>query len=137
VLGIDGEVVEVAVPVASKPTETPPPCPVADVPAGAEEVLGPESVLLRCGDVGTAEIEWPRHQCYRVDEGTVARFVPGEETAASYFVCSPAPPPTVRRVLVVSGTPMLLTDQTLEALDPATFRSTSVTYLPSGGRYGF
>ena len=137
VLGIEGEVVEVAVPVASKPTETPPPCPVAEVPAGAEEVLGPESVLLRCGDLGIAEIEWPRHQCYRVDDGTVARFVPGEETTASYFVCPPAPPPTVSRVLVVSGTPMLLTDQTLEALDPATFRSTSVTYLPSGGRYGF
>ena len=98
-------------------------------------MIGRDDVVLRCGDKALKEIEWPRYQCYRVDDGTVARFAPGEEKNASFFLCSPAPHPTVSRVLVVSGTPMLLTDQTLEALDPETFRSTSISYHPSGGRY--
>ncbi len=67
----------------------------------------------------------------------MARFVPGQEAAAAFFLCAPAPPPTVNRVLVVSGTPMLLTDQTLEVLDPETFASTSVTNHLSRGRYGW
>ncbi len=138
VLSTDGEVVEVAVPVASKPNETPPPCPTFEVTdPEARRIIGPNGMVLRCGDTDLTEIEWPRYQCYRVDDGTVARYAPGQETGASFFLCSPAPPPTVSRVLVVSGTPMLLTDQTLEALNPETFQSTSVTYHPSGGRYGF
>jgi hypothetical protein len=38
----------------------------------------------------------------------------------------------VSRVLVVAGTPILLTDQTLEALDAETFESTAVSYHPTG-----
>ena len=56
---------------------------------------------------------------------------------ASFFLCTPAPQPAVARVLVVSGTPMLLTDQTLEALDPTTFRSTAIAYHPSLVTYGY
>lgn len=138
VLSTDGAVVEVAVPVASKPNETPPPCPTFEVTdPEARRMIGPGGMVLRCDDTALTEIEWPRYQCYRVDDGTVARYAPGQETGASFFLCSPAPPPTVSRVLVVAGTPMLLTDQTLEALHPQTFQSTSVTYHPSGGRYGF
>lgn len=137
VLSADGGVVEVAVPVASKPNETPSPCPTVEVTdPEAKNMIGPNGLVLRCGDKDLKEIEWPRYQCYRFDDGTAARFAPGEETEASFFLCSPAPQPTVRRVLVVSGTPMLLTDQTLEALDPETFQSTLVTYYPSGGMYG-
>ncbi len=64
---------------------------------------------------------------------TVARFASGADAEGSFFSCSPASPPAVRRVLVVRGTPILLTDQTLEALDPTTFRSTAIAYHPSGG----
>ncbi len=99
-------------------------------------MIGPGGLVLRCGDTALTEIEWPRFRCYRIDDATVARFVPGQEAAAAFFLCAPAPPPTVNRVLVVSGTPMLLTDQTLEVLDPETFASTSVTNHPSRGRYG-
>lgn len=135
VLSTDGGVDEVAVPAASKPDETPPPCPTVEVTdPEAEGLLGPDDVVLRCGDESATEIEWPRYQCYGVDDEIVARFAPGEEDGASFFVCSPAPQPTVARVLVVSGTPILLTDQTLEVLDPATFQSTSVTYHPSERR---
>ena len=138
VLRTEGGLVEVAVPVASKPDETPPPCPTFEVTdAVAREMVGSDSVVLRCVDHAVDEVEWPRFQCYRVEDATVARFVPGEEGGATFHLCSPAPPPVVGRVLVVSGIPMLLTDQTLEALDPETLRSTSVTYHPSGGRYGF
>ena len=138
VLRADGAVVEVAVPVASEANETPPPCPIFEVTdPEARRMIAPGGLVLRCGDTALTEIEWPRHQCHRVDGGIVARFVPGQETAASFFLCSPAPPPTVSRVLVVSGTPMLLTDQTLEALDPETFASTSVANHPSRGRYGW
>lgn len=137
VLSTDVGLVEVAVPVASKPNEVPSPCPTFEVADPvAREMVGPDGLVLRCGDEAMEQIEWPRYQCYRVDDGTVGRFVPAEEADASFFLCSPAPPPAVSRVLVVSGTPMLLTDQTLEALDPATFQSSSVTFHPSGGRYG-
>lgn len=132
VLSTDGGVAEVAIPVAHEPDEVPPPCPaVAVADPEARQMIGPRGVVLRCG-AGTTQIEWPRYQCYGIDDATVARFVP-ERDGASFFVCSPAPPPTVRRVLVVAGTPILLTDQTLEALDPRTFASTSVTFHPSGG----
>jgi hypothetical protein len=137
VLGTDGSVAEVAVPVANKPNEVAPPCPVTEVPAEAKDLIGPDGVVLRCGDVGRKEVEWPRYQCYRVDNTTVARFAPGQEKVASFFMCSPAPTPFVQRVLVVAGRPMLLTDQTLEALDPQTFASTAIAYHPTGGRYFF
>jgi len=84
----------------------------------ARRMVGPGGVVLRCGDPKTTTIEWPRYRCQRIDGGIVARFAPGEEGRAAFFLCSPAPPPTVARVLVVSGTPVLMTDQTLEALDP-------------------
>ena len=99
----------------------------------ARSMIGPDGVVLRCADVDQVTVEWPRYQCYRVDPGMVARFAPGEEDAASFHACSPAAQPSVRRVLVVSGTPILLTDQTLEALDPSTFQSTAVAYHPSDG----
>lgn len=138
VLSTDGEVAEVAVPVASKPNETPSPCPAVEVTdAEARKMIGPGGVVVRCGDKDLKEVEWPRYQCSRVDDRTVAQFAPGEEGDAAFFLCSPAPQPTVSRVLVVSGRPMLLTDQTLEVLDPGTFQSTSVTYHPSRGRYGY
>ena len=125
---------EVAVPVVSKPDEVPPPCPAVEVTdPDARSMIGPDGVVLRCADVDQATVEWPRYQCYRVDQGTIARFAPGEEDAASFHACSPAAQPSVRRVLVVSGTPILLTDQTLEALDPTTFQSTAVAYHPSDG----
>lgn len=133
VLSTDGGVAEVAVPVAHRPNEAPSPCPAVEVTdPEARQMIEPGAVVLRCG-ADTDHVEWPRYECYGVDDATVARFAPGEDERASIFVCSPAPPPTVRRVLVVAGTPILLTDQTLEALDPQTFASTSVAHHPSGG----
>ncbi|HEX7135509.1 MAG TPA: beta-propeller domain-containing protein [Iamia sp.] len=132
VLGVDGAVTEVAVPEASKPDEVAPPCPVVEVTeAEARQMLGPDGIALRCDDPDRRVVEWPRYQCSRVDDQTIARFAPGEEDDAAFFACSPAPQPSVARVLVVSGTPMLLTDQTLERLDPATFASTAVLYHPT------
>jgi hypothetical protein len=122
---------EVALPVASKPNEVPPPCPAVEITdPDARDMVGPDGVVLRCDDVDRATVEWPRYRCYRVDAGMVARFAPGQEELASFHLCSPASPPVVRRVLVVAGTPILLTDQTLEALDPATFQRTAVAYHP-------
>jgi hypothetical protein len=40
-------------------------------------------------------------------------------------------------VLVVSGSPILLTDQTLEALDPQTLASTAIAYHPTGRMHLF
>jgi hypothetical protein len=94
-------------------------------------------VVLRCADKATEEVEWPRYQCYEIDSGMIARFAPGQQDEAAFFLCSPAPPPTVSRVLVVDGTPILLTDQTLEALDPGSFTSTAVAYHPTSNVYGF
>ncbi|CAN5751993.1 hypothetical protein BH24ACT4_BH24ACT4_14380 [soil metagenome] len=131
VLSTDGGADEVAVPVANKPNEVPPPCPALEVTdPEITQMIGSDDIVLRCDDTSVKEIEWPRYQCYGVDDEIVARVAPGEEDAASFFVCSPAPQPTVSRVLVVSGTPILLTDQTLEALDPTTFTSTAVSYHP-------
>jgi hypothetical protein len=123
--------------VASKPKEVASPCPTVEITeAEARQIVGPGGRVLRCGDRELTEIEWPRYQCYRVDDATIARFAPGEQEAASFFVCSPAPPPTVNRVLVVSGTPILVTDQTLEALDPTTFQTSSVAFHPTQGWFG-
>ncbi|MFP3899963.1 MAG: beta-propeller domain-containing protein [Acidimicrobiia bacterium] len=137
VLRTDGGVAELAVPVASKPNEVPPPCPTFDVTdPEAREMIGPDDVVLRCDDTQLGGLEWPRYHCSRVDGGIVARFVPEEEQDGSFHLCSPAPPPTVSRVLVVAGTPILLTDQTLEALDPETFESTAIAYHPSTPMFG-
>lgn len=133
VLGVEGGVDEVAVPEANKPAEAAPPCPT--VPITDPEVakmVGADNIVLGCADRSTKEVSWPRYQCYRVDDDTAAMYAPSGGKDVAYFVCSLAPPPTVSRVLVVAGRPILLTDQTLEALDPTTFASTSVAYHPQG-----
>ena len=135
VLRVGGEVTEVAVPVANKPNEVPPPCP--EVPITEPEIrdmIGPNGRVLLCDDNGTGRIDWPRHQCSRIDQGTIARFAP-DAPEGDYAICNPAPQPTVSRVLVVDGRPVLLTDQTLEALDPETFASTAIAYHPSQPGY--
>lgn len=65
-------------------------------------------------------------------------YAPDQAGTGSFFMCTKASMPTVSRVLVVKGTPILLTDQTLEALDPQTFVSTRVVFHPSSsmGYYG-
>jgi hypothetical protein len=132
----------VAVPQVSPPSQVDAPCPILELTdVVAQSMVGPDSVVLRCaGDVADGDssdgggVEWPRYQCYRVDEFTVSRFVPDDGDAV-YVVCSPAPNPVVSRVLVVAGVPILYTNQTLETLDPVTFASTAVAYHPSGGLY--
>jgi len=131
VLDVSDGVDEVAVPVANQPDEVAPPCPSVEVPAEAQDMIGSNGIVLRCDDKERKELEWPRYQCYRVDGATVARFTPEDQRNAAYFSCSPAPLPQVARVLVVSGRPILFTDQTLEALDPTTFASTAIAYHPS------
>ncbi len=131
VLGITDQVREVAVPVASQPDEVPPPCPSIPIPSDAQRLVGSDSVVLACADGATSKAVWPRYECYRVDKQTVARFVAEDQRSKAYFACSPAPMPHVARVLVVSGRPILFTDQTLEALDPETFASTAIAYHPS------
>lgn len=130
VLRVDDVVTEVAVPVANKPNEVPPPCEeVAITEPEIREMVGTNGRVLRC-DGDRDRVEWPRYGCYAVDRGTVARYSP-DAPEGSYFVCSPAPQPVVLRVLVVDGRPILFTDQTLEALDPETFASTAIAYHPS------
>ncbi|CAN5664806.1 hypothetical protein BH10ACT1_BH10ACT1_17280 [soil metagenome] len=137
VLDTTGGVKEVAVPVASKPDEVPSPCPAVSVTdPEARKLLPAGGVVLRCGDKAQKELEWPRYECYRLDGGTIARIAAEDQRSAAFFLCTPAPQPTVSRVLVVDGKPILLTDQTLEVLDPQTFQSTSVTYHPSTRSYG-
>lgn len=136
VLKVDGTVAEVARPQASKPNEVAPPCPVVEVTdPEARRMLGTDATLLRCDDRGRKELEWPRYQCYRVEDGTIRQYAPDQFGKGSFFLCSPAPQPSVRRVLVVAGRPILLTEQTLEALDPTTFASTAIAYHPSVGAY--
>lgn len=151
VLSVDGAVTEVALPQASRPPEVPAPCPVVDVTdPEAQSLVGTGGVVLRCepgadgvpgldgtgGGIYGGAIDWPGYQCYPVDEFTVSRFVPDDDGGGVYLVCSPAPNPVVGRVLVVAGVPILYTDQTLEALDPASFASTAIAYHPSGGWFG-
>jgi hypothetical protein len=137
VLGADGQITEVAVPTASKPNATPPPCPVVTVTnPDAKKLIPPGGAVLGCADKSLKEVDWPRYQCSLISDATVAQYEPDQVGKAAAFLCTPAPWPTVSRVLVVAGRPMLLTDQTLEVLDPATFRSVSITYHPTGGGYG-
>lgn len=138
VLSTDGGVRPVADPEASKAPETPAPCPTVDVTnTQAEQIVGADGVILRCDDAGQRTVEWPRYQCFYVDDNTITRYAPDQTGKGSFFSCSPAPPPAVARVLVVAGRPILFTDQTLEALDPTTFVSTAVAYHPSSGPYGY
>ncbi|MBX3313220.1 MAG: beta-propeller domain-containing protein [Actinobacteria bacterium] len=131
VVGTEGSVSEVAVPVANKPNEVPAPCPEVPITdPELQDMVGRNGKVLHCGDAGTKTVEWPRWQCYKVDEGTVARYAP-DDTGGTYFMCNPAGQPVVSRVLVVGGTPILYTDQTLEALDPQSFASTRIAYHPS------
>lgn len=132
VLDTAGAVREVAVPTANEPPASGPPCPAVTVTdEEARRMIPAGGVVIRCGDPATESVDWPRYQCSRVDDGLVARFVPKDQADAAFFVCSPAPPPAVARVLVVGGTPILLTDQTLERLDPTTFASTAVAFHPT------
>ena len=137
VLSTDGTVGEVAVPVANKPNVVPSPCPTVTItdPDAAEQ-FGPYDEVVRCDDASTKEIEWPRYSCYPADGELVARYVPEDQRGGAIFICSLAPQPTVSRVLVVAGIPMLFTDQTLETLDPETFESTAIAYHPSGFMFG-
>jgi hypothetical protein len=137
VLSTDGGVRPVANPVANEPPATAAPCPVVDVTdPTAKQVVGADGVALLCGDTGRVKVEWPRYRCSRVDGALVARFESDRAGNGAFFICSPAPPPAVARVLVVSGRPILFTDQTLEALDPSTFASTAIAYHPTGFSYG-
>jgi hypothetical protein len=121
--------------VANKPNETPPPCPeVAVTDPNLRDMVGPNGQVLRCDDGGTGRVDWPRHQCFRIDREVVARAAP-DAPDGDYVICHPAPQPTVSRVLVVDGRPILLTDQTLEALDPDTLTSTLIAYHPSEPSY--
>ena len=100
-------------------------------------MIGRGQVVLRCDDPDVREVEWPRYECSKVDDQMVARFVPEDQRNASFQLCYSAPPPTVSRVLVVAGRPILLTDQTLEVLDAETFQSVSVTYHPTRSVDGY
>lgn len=132
VLRADGGLAEVAVPTASKPDQVAPPCPEVPVPEPEiADAIGSDGRVLHCDDPARREVVWPRYQCYWAADDLVAQYVPEDQRTGSYHVCSPAPPPTVRRVLVVAGTPYLYTDQTLERLDPETFASVAVTFHPS------
>jgi hypothetical protein len=137
VLRTDGGVEAAAVPVASQPEEVPPPCPSVPVPDEARDMIGPDTLVLRCDDGATRQVDWPRYLCSRLSKDAVARFVPEDQRARSFFACGPAPLPHVARVLVVDGRPMLFTDQTIEALDPETFASTAIAYHPSWGGFGY
>jgi hypothetical protein len=66
-----------------------------------------------------------------VDDATIQRFTREDLGDSVYFLCSPAPALSVSRVLVVAGVPILLTDQTLETLDPTTFESVRVVPHPT------
>ncbi|HWJ96693.1 MAG TPA: beta-propeller domain-containing protein [Acidimicrobiales bacterium] len=134
VLDTDGGV-QVALPVANQPNEVAPPCPSVPVPDDAQSMVGPDTIVLRCDDGATTSVDWPRYECSKVDKQLVARFVPEDQHEKAFFLCNPAPLPRVTRVLVVAGRPILLTDQTLEALDPKTFASTAIAYHPSSGAF--
>jgi hypothetical protein len=137
VLSADGGLGEVAAPVANKPAEAPAPCPTVEVTdPDVRQMVGPGGVVLRCEDPGTEHVDWPRYSCSRVDDAVIGWYVPEDQRDAAFFHCAPAPHPSVARVLVVSARPILLTDQTLEALDPTTFASTALAYHPSTPDFG-
>jgi hypothetical protein len=60
VLRVGGEVTEVAVPVANKPNDVPPPCPeVAVTEPELQDMVGPNGRVLRCDDGGTGRSAAP------------------------------------------------------------------------------
>jgi hypothetical protein len=135
VLRVGREVTEIAVPVANQPNAVSSPCPEFTA-SGPElrNLVGTSGRLLRCDSIPVGPVEWPRFQCYGIDPRTVSEFL-ADAPDGDYVICSPAPQPTVSRVLVVDGRPILLTDQTLEALDPESFASTQITYHPTEPSY--
>lgn len=126
VIGADSELTETAVVEASRPPEQPAPCAEVPVPADARDLLGDDAKVLRCDDRAVAEVEWPGWDCWSIEDGMVEEFSPGASGEGRHFSCSPAGPPSVSRVLIVDGIPILYTDQTLEILDPDTFASEKV-----------
>jgi hypothetical protein len=138
VLGTDGALGQVALPAASQPPAVPAPCPTIDVTdPEARQMLGPDGLVLGCPDTHRTSVDWPRYVCNHIDNGLIARYAPDQQGKASFFQCSPAPQPTVARVLVVAGRPILFTDQTLEALDPETFQSTAIAYHLTSWGFGY
>lgn len=131
VLRADDGLEEIAVPQASEPPEMSAPCTVLPDDPRAREMLGPDAKVLSCEDPRRSEVEWSRWSCWRIEDGLVEQYAPELADGGSHFACSPAGPPRVSRVLIVEGTPVLHTDQTLEVLDPETFESRSVLYHPS------
>lgn len=132
VLDVADGVKQAAWPVASEPPAVPPPCPqVSITDPQLRQLVGQGAVVLGCASGSRTEVDWPRYQCNSVPAQFVTQYAPDEAGKADYFICSPAPPPTVSRVLVVAGRPILMTDQTLEALDPTTFAPVEVVYHPT------
>ena len=116
----------------------------AAVPDGrGDRPRGPSGWSARTGSSSAARAtplarsSGPGTGAGRIEESIIARFAPGEQEGATFQLCSPAPQPAVSRVLVVSGRPILLTDQTLEALDPDTFASTAIAYHPTEAGYAY
>lgn len=137
VLGVGDGLAQKALPEALQPPEVAAPCPQIPVDdPDLQRIVGEDAVVLGCADASKTELEWPRWTCSHVDKAILERYAPDRVGKGSVFMCNPAPLPTVARVLVVNGRPILYTDQTLEALDPDTFASTRVVYHPSTLTYG-
>lgn len=137
VLDVTSGAVQRALPEAQEPPVMPAPCAIVPIPsAEIEQMLGPDSQVLGCAKGQRGELEWSRHVCYAIPASMVRQYAPDQAEKATYYRCEPAGPPFVSRVLVVNGTPILLTDQTLERLDPSTFTSTRVVFHPTRTSYG-
>lgn len=137
VLSVTDRLTAQALPEVSEAPETPAPCAEVDVAAVAPGApVGKDDVVLRCDDESRTTVEWPRHSCSAVGDDLLGQWAPDQVGKGSVFLCNRAPKPNVSRVLVVDGRPILLTDQTLEALDPTTFASTAVVYHPTAWGWG-
>lgn len=138
VLGIDGTLAQAAMPAANQPPAAPAPCPSIDVTdPDARALIGKDTLVLGCADTSRKTVDWPRYTCNSISGGLAAQVAPDQKGKASLFLCTPAPLPLVQRVLVVAGRPILLTDQTLEALDPTTFQSTAIAYHLTSWGFGY
>ncbi len=136
VLNVERGVSQKALPVASKPPVMPAPCATVPIPSGpATQMLGPDAIVLGCANDTPDDLEWSRHECSPIGDDLVRQYAPDKAGKAKYFRCSPAEQPRVSRVLVANGAPILLTDQTLERLDPSTFASTKIVFHPSRRGY--
>ncbi len=130
---------QVALPVAEKPNEEPPPCPVVPLPSNDPDlrnVVGADGVILQCGDPSLQDLDWARYDCSKVDDDTVRQYAPDQAGKGAIFLCHPAGQPTVARVLVVGGKPILYTDQTLQVLDPNSFATTAIAFHPTRRGFG-